>query len=200
MQAHGQISTGQHDLSTVPTDCSHLGGDIEPQMGDDPGASVQATTALNHGTVAGLRTQPQHRERSEFVAGCVRLIKVGMLQPLLPGPNSHLRWSQARLQQPSLRGIGRGTVPGMERFGIGDGDQLRGNRLPPTLSGRIASRFPSLQRRERRSRSANAAAECAVSPVLISRGLMKIFPPSARMRSCSVTCSQTRRPSVSIPW
>ena len=78
-QGHGQIPTRQHRFSTVPASCCHLGGDIQPQLRNHPGATLQPTTALDYGTIASLPTQPQHSEGSEFVAGSIRLIEIDVL-------------------------------------------------------------------------------------------------------------------------
>ena len=92
-QGHGQITPRQQHLATVPACCGHLGGDLQPQLGDDPGATLQPTTALDHGTITSRRTQPQHRKGREFMTGSVRLIEISLLQPLLPGPAGNIRRS-----------------------------------------------------------------------------------------------------------
>ena len=92
-QGHGQIATRQHRFSTVPACCGHLRGDLQPQLGDDPGVTLQPTAALDHGTITSRRAQPQHRKGREFMTGSVRLIEISLLQPLLPGPAGNIRRS-----------------------------------------------------------------------------------------------------------
>jgi hypothetical protein len=92
-QGHGKVATRQHRFSTVPARCGHLRGNVQSQLGDDPGATLQPTAALHHGTITSRRTQPQHRKGREFMTGSVRLIEISLLQPLLPGSSGNIRRS-----------------------------------------------------------------------------------------------------------